>query len=42
VALAAAAFYGKTKMLSMLIGMGADINAFPESSSAFHSHATAG
>jgi len=41
VALAAAAFYGKTKMLSMLIGMGADINAFPESSSAFHSHATA-
>ena len=41
VALTAAAFYGKATMLSLLIGMGADINAFPGNNSGFHSHATA-
>jgi hypothetical protein len=40
VALAAAAFYGKAPMLTLLIAMGADINAFPEESTGFHSHAT--
>ena len=39
-AVAAAAFYGKTAMLTLLIGLGADINTYPDSTSGFHSHAT--
>jgi len=41
VAFTAAAFYGKTAMLTLLIGTGVDINAFPDSTTGFHSHATA-
>jgi peptide-methionine (S)-S-oxide reductase len=39
-ALAMAAFYGKSHMISFLLGMGADPNSYPESDSGFHSHAT--
>ncbi|MFB9842104.1 ankyrin repeat domain-containing protein [Mucilaginibacter ginsenosidivorans] len=39
-ALAAAAFYGKTNMVRLLLTMGADPNGYPESASGFHSHAT--
>lgn len=42
VALIAAAFYGKAPMLSLLLSMGADPNAYLDDSAAgFHSHATA-
>jgi hypothetical protein len=41
VALMAAAFYGKDQMLSLLLGLGADPNVYLDSSSGFHSHATA-
>jgi len=37
--LIAAAFFGKADKINFLIGLGADVNAFPESG--FHSHATA-
>ena len=36
-----AAFYGKSKMISFLIASGADINAYLDRSSGFHSHASA-
>ncbi len=39
-ALTAAAFYGKTDMIRLLLTMDADPNGYPESSSGFHSHAT--
>jgi peptide-methionine (S)-S-oxide reductase len=37
----AAAFYGKSEMISYLIHLGVDVNAYIERSSGFHSHATA-
>ncbi len=40
VALTAAAFYGKSNMISLLLGMGIDPNGYPTSDSGFHSHAT--
>jgi Ankyrin repeats (3 copies) len=40
-ALVAAAFYGKADMLVFLIEPGVDLNAYPDVSSGFHSHATA-
>jgi len=40
VAITAAAFYGKTQMVKMLLDMGVDPNGYPDSSSGFHSHAT--
>jgi hypothetical protein len=39
-ALTAAAFYGKPKMISLLLGSGVDPNGYPKNSSGFHSHAT--
>ena len=41
VALMTAAFYGKSKMISFLIQSGANVNAYLDRSSGFHSHATA-
>lgn len=41
VALTAAAFYGKSKMIAFLLDLGADVNAYLDISSGFHSHATA-
>lgn len=41
VALMMAAFFGKSKMISFLIESGVDVNAYIDSSSGFHSHATA-
>lgn len=40
IALTAAAFYGKTEMISLLLNMGIDPNGYPKSGSGFHSHAT--
>ena len=40
-ALMMAAFYGKSKMISLLIELGTDINAYLDRSSGFHSHASA-
>lgn len=40
-ALVAAAFYGMPEMLTFLINLGTDINGYIDSSSGFHSHATA-
>jgi len=40
-ALVAAAFYGKVEMISFLLELGVNINAYPDASSGFHSHATA-
>jgi Ankyrin repeats (3 copies) len=39
-AFTAAAFYGKSPMISLLLGMGVDPNGYPKSDSGFHSHAT--
>ena len=39
-ALIAAAFYGKSPMISMLLGMGINPNGYPNSDSEFHAHAT--
>jgi len=36
-----AAFYGKSKMISFLVSLGADVNAYLDRSSGFHSHASA-
>ncbi|MES1219005.1 MAG: ankyrin repeat domain-containing protein [Bacteroidota bacterium] len=41
VALIAAAFYGKADMLRFLVVLGADPNTYIDSSTGFHSHATA-
>ena len=41
VALTAAAFYGKSPMISFLLQAGADPNAYLENAGGFHSHATA-
>ncbi len=41
VALMMAACYGKTKMISFLVESGADVNAYLDRPSGFHSHATA-
>ena len=41
VALMMAAFYGKSKMIAFLLESGADVNAYLDMSSGFHSHATA-
>jgi peptide-methionine (S)-S-oxide reductase len=41
IALMMAAFYGKSEMIKFLIGLGADVNAYIDRSSGFHSHATA-
>lgn len=41
IALIAAAFYGKADMLTLLLRLGANPNAWLEASSGFHSHATA-
>ena len=41
VALTAAAFYGKSPMISFLLRAGADPNAYLENADGFHSHATA-
>lgn len=40
-ALIAAAFYGKPKMISLLLELGADPNKYLEDGTGFHSHATA-
>jgi len=40
-ALMMAAFYGKSKMITLLIKLGVDVNAYLHTSSGFHSHATA-
>jgi peptide-methionine (S)-S-oxide reductase len=40
-ALMMAAFYGKSKMISFLVSLGADINAYLGRTSGFHSHASA-
>ncbi|MDN5289097.1 MAG: ankyrin repeat protein [Mucilaginibacter sp.] len=39
-ALTAAGFYGKWRMVSFLLNMGVNPNGFPENDSGFHSHAT--
>ena len=39
-ALTAAAFYGKTAMIGLLLAIGTDPNGYPENDSGFHSHAT--
>ena len=39
-ALMMAAFYGKSKMISFLIELGADINVYLDNSTGFHSHAS--
>jgi peptide-methionine (S)-S-oxide reductase len=36
-----AAFYGKADKITLLIRQGINVNAFPDGSSGFHSHATA-
>lgn len=41
IALMAAAFYGRSDMLSFLIDLGVDVNAYIEQDSGFHWHATA-
>lgn len=41
IALIAAAFYGKSELIDYLIRLGVDVNAYIDSSSGFHSHATA-
>lgn len=41
IALIGSAFYGKAEMLTRLIKLGVDVNGYIESSSGFHSHATA-
>ncbi|SEM12278.1 Ankyrin repeat-containing protein [Chitinophaga rupis] len=41
VALAAAAYYGQTNIISLLLQMEVDVNAFPHAKCSFHSHATA-
>ena len=41
VALAAAAYYGQTNIISLLLQMELDINAFPHAKCSFHAHATA-
>jgi peptide-methionine (S)-S-oxide reductase len=41
IALVAAAFYGKADMLTLLLRLGANPNAWLAASSGFHSHATA-
>ena len=41
IALMMAAFYGKAEVIKFLIGLGANVNAYIEHSSGFHSHATA-
>lgn len=40
VALMMAAFYGKSKMISFLIDLGTDVNAYLDKSTGFHSHAS--
>jgi len=40
-ALVAAAFHGQANMVASLIGWGAQVNAYPDKASGFHSHATA-
>ena len=40
-ALVAAAFYGKAEMLTFIIELGVNINAYPDAADGFHSHATA-
>jgi len=40
-ALMMAAFYGKSKIISFLIDLGADVNAYLDNSAGFHSHASA-
>jgi len=41
IALMMAAFYGKPKWIAYLINLGVNVNAYLDSSSGFHSHATA-
>jgi len=41
IALMMAAFYGKSKMISLLLNHGVNVNVYLERSSGFHSHATA-
>ncbi|MEP7323880.1 MAG: ankyrin repeat domain-containing protein [Saprospiraceae bacterium] len=41
IALIAAAFFGKSEMIDFLIHLDIDVNSFIDSSSGFHSHATA-
>jgi peptide-methionine (S)-S-oxide reductase len=41
VALVAAAFYGQTDVISLLLKTGVDVNAFPHAKCHFHEHATA-
>lgn len=41
VALAAAAYYGQTNIISLLLEMELDINAFPHAKCSFHNHTTA-
>jgi len=41
VALVAAAFYGQTEIISLLLKMGVNVNAFPHAKCHFHEHATA-
>jgi peptide-methionine (S)-S-oxide reductase len=40
-ALMMAAFYGKSKVISLLVSLGADVNAYLGGSTGFHSHASA-
>jgi peptide-methionine (S)-S-oxide reductase len=40
VALAAASYYGQTNIISLLLEMEVDINAFPHAKCSFHNHAT--
>jgi peptide-methionine (S)-S-oxide reductase len=39
-ALTVAAFYGRPDMVSLLLGMGADPNGYPQPGTGFHTHAT--
>ena len=41
IALMMAAFYGKSEMIKFLVGLGVDVDVYPDHSSGFHSHATA-
>ena len=41
IALVAAAFYGKAEMLTFIINIGVNVNAYPDPAGGFHSHATA-
>lgn len=40
-ALVVAAFYGRSSLLRLLIGLGVDLDAYPDQDSGFHTHATA-